>query len=108
MAEMEAIPPQTMEEILNNAIDQTDGQVTYVTNMRVHATNNEITVDFYHVSSDPADTSTVVATRKHRLVLPVAFAKDAGEILLRVAQNWEATMGVRLPILPEGVDDDRD
>lgn len=108
MSEMAHLPEQTITHILNEATDQTDGQVGYVTNARVKVTNNDVTIDFYHVTSDPHDPETFVATHKNRLVMPLASAKDLGSVLVRLTEKWEESMGVSLPFIPIDVREEFD
>ncbi|MBN8620654.1 MAG: DUF3467 domain-containing protein [Anaerolineae bacterium] len=87
-----------IEEILNAAIDATDNKFSYATNIRLNITNNEVTLDFYFVGVDPRNPNAdPIAQRLNRIVIPVALAKNIGELLIDNTSRWEETFGVELP-----------
>jgi hypothetical protein len=101
MAEKQQIDSEKLEEILNAAIDLTENRSTYITNVRLRLSNSEVTLDLFYVSPDPRNPSGLpIAQRTHRLILPLSLAKNVGELLVSMANQWEEIFGITLPIMP--------
>lgn len=106
--ETHSIENQSLENLLNNAIDLTDGNATYVTNVRFRMSNNDLTLDLYRVSPNPKKPQENVAYLLHRVIIPPGLAKNTGNILVNMAVQWEDTFGISLPIVPADIEVDED
>ncbi|MDQ7027892.1 MAG: DUF3467 domain-containing protein [Anaerolineae bacterium] len=90
------------EEVLNEAIDLTQNQISYATNIRFTVSNNDVTLDFYRSGSNPKNPNgDPIAYRIHRIIIPPSLAKDISGLLANAMSNWEETFGVSLPIAPD-------
>jgi hypothetical protein len=100
------VAPKQLEDILNEAIDLTNNQHSYVNNIRMRVTNNEVTIDCYFLAGDPKNPpGKPIAYRSHRLVLPLSLAKDIGQLLVNSLASWEEVTGVTLPIVPKNTEE---
>jgi hypothetical protein len=109
MTQHQTLKQEELEEILNSAIDLTENRVSYITHVRFRVSNVDITVDFFYVAPDFRDINgKPVAQRTHRIIMPLSLAKNIGELLVQATSDWEATMGVSLPLLPQGFDIETD
>ncbi|RMF82889.1 MAG: DUF3467 domain-containing protein [Chloroflexi bacterium] len=99
MSEQNQAQPKTIDEILNNAEDLTNGQLIYSNAVRVHASSNDVTLDLYILGTDPRDpvNNPVQAKHLHRIVLPLGTAKEMAQIVLNVTSQWEEAFGISLP-----------
>lgn len=106
MTQRSEVEQQNLEDILNQAVDLTDNKVNYATNIRFYVTNNEVTLDFYYVSSDPNNPSQPMGQRLNRIVIPLGLAKNIGQLLVNGMNEWEANFGVNLPFSIDEVSSD--
>ncbi len=87
-----------IDKILDEARDSIGSTLSYVTTLRFTVTSNEVFVDLYTLTPNPANLSIQQAERICRYVMPVAVAKDFAEKLLKGVSVWEDAHGVNLPL----------
>lgn len=105
----EKIIQVSLDDILNEAIDTTNGDATYITNIRFRVTNNDVTLDMYYIGPNPKDpTVHPQAYLRNRIVIPVGLAKNIGSLLVNAMSDWEDTFGVTLPISPNEIEENSD
>lgn len=97
----------TLDDLLDSAEDLTGDKVSYATNVRIHVSNNEVTIDLFYAAPHMSRKSeTPIVQRIHRIVMPLAVAKSTGKILLQGINAWEERTGITLPFDPQDVEGD--
>jgi hypothetical protein len=101
MPEHVHVTSDDLNNLLNQAIDRTEQDIIYANNIRFQVSNNDVTLDLYHIAPDPGRMPDgVQVTRVSRVVIPVSAAKTFAGSLQAAMVDWEATFGVALPIAP--------
>ena len=106
MAKTKKVEDKTLDELLDESVDLTDNQNTYINNIRFRVTNNEVVLDLYFLAPDAKNHAGLpIAYRSHRIVMPIALAKNIGELLVNGVASWEDMTGITLPISPKDLDE---
>jgi hypothetical protein len=97
-------PPENSQETINNildhAVDSTEGRSQYINNFRFFLGPNEIIIDMYLMVPDGTSQNGLQASRVHRIIVPVSAGKDFANTLSQTIQHWEETFGVTLSPSP--------
>lgn len=102
MSEANKIEQSHLNELLANAIDQTDNKLTYVNVVRFHLGINEVTLDLYFLGANPTTPNeSSQAQRMARVIMPLGTAKELSQLLLNGISQWEDTFGIALPLVKD-------
>jgi hypothetical protein len=82
----------SIDDLLQQAQDKTNGELDYVNQVRVHVSDTEVTFDFYRVMPHVLPASPPHVERIRRVVLPLSVAKQMGTLL--TTQTEEQTNGI--------------
>jgi hypothetical protein len=86
-----------INQLLDEAVDLTEGHLSYTNNVRFNASNNEVFIDFFRASPHPKNINEPYVERIYRVVMPLGVGKDFAQKLLSVISLWEDKFGVNLP-----------
>lgn len=101
MSEIQEDNQSDIDKILDKAGSIAGDNVTYVTQTRLHVGANEVTLDLYYTAPNlDRSTGGIISKHTHRLILPLALAKDLARSLASGTKVWEEMMGISLPFEP--------
>ncbi len=84
---------------LNQIIDMTQGQTSYINLVRVTTTPNEVILDLQFIAPDTNFPQNPTIRHLHRVAMPLAVAKELGNLLENSINKWEEASGVNLPFM---------